>query len=203
MDRSNIVPFGKYKGQPLQTLLDDPDYALWLGTQDWFRDRYAEIHAFLLAQAKSETASLEAQLLPPPAGDPSLDPYLVSSVAGTPPLHATDGVYAVCGQTPVHLIHDGERWLMVAGNGKHKKRRKDFASPFLAHAIRTAVAWYGPARMDWQLEPRPSRTAREEERLLGIERAPELYSVEQDPDWEPEPDPVPEPETTPEPEPET
>lgn len=59
-------------------------------------------------------------------------------------------VTAVCGKTLVWLARDGDRWLMYAGS-RHS-RRKDFASPYLAHAQRTAEAWYGPAASGWQVE---------------------------------------------------
>jgi len=59
-------------------------------------------------------------------------------------------VSAVCGQTRVWLTRDCDRWLMFAGT--QKSRRRDFASPFLEHAIRTAEARYGPAAGGWQVE---------------------------------------------------
>jgi len=59
-------------------------------------------------------------------------------------------VTAVCGHTRVWLARDGDRWLMYAGS--RQARRKDFASPYLAHAQRTAEAWYGPAVNGWQVE---------------------------------------------------
>ena len=33
-----IVPFGKYKGQPLEVLRSDPQYCEWLTAQGWFRE---------------------------------------------------------------------------------------------------------------------------------------------------------------------
>lgn len=59
-------------------------------------------------------------------------------------------VTAICGQTRVWLARDGDRWLMYAGS-RHS-RRKDFASPYLAHAVRTAETWYGPPAGGWQVE---------------------------------------------------
>ncbi|MGC8761942.1 MAG: hypothetical protein ACP5VC_18465 [Bryobacteraceae bacterium] len=59
-------------------------------------------------------------------------------------------VTAVCGDTRVWLARDGDRWLMYAGS-RHSRRR-DFASPYLAHAVRTAEAWYGPAAIGWRVE---------------------------------------------------
>jgi len=61
-----------------------------------------------------------------------------------------EGVTAECGGTRIWLVRDGDRWLMFAGT--RKNRRKDFASPFLEHAQRTAEAWYGPAQEGWHAE---------------------------------------------------
>jgi hypothetical protein len=59
------------------------------------------------------------------------------------------GVVGDCGGTRVWLVRAGERWLMYAGSRKASGRRRDFASPFLAHAIRTAEQWYGAPGGGW------------------------------------------------------
>lgn len=59
-------------------------------------------------------------------------------------------VTGVCGKTRVWLARDGDRWLMYAGT--RRSRRRDFASPYLAHAVRTAEAWYGPCAGGWEVE---------------------------------------------------
>ena len=56
-------------------------------------------------------------------------------------------VTATCGSTRVWLVREGDRWLMFAGT--RSSRRKDFASPFLNHAQRTAEAWYGAPEKGW------------------------------------------------------
>ena len=61
---------------------------------------------------------------------------------------------ADCGGTRVWLVRDGERWLMFVGGRRAGNRRKDFASPFLEHAIRTAEAWYGTPAGGWRREER-------------------------------------------------
>jgi hypothetical protein len=52
-------------------------------------------------------------------------------------------VTALCGCTQVWLVRDGGRWFMFEGSHRPESRRRDFASPFLVHAQRTAEAWYG------------------------------------------------------------
>lgn len=63
-----------------------------------------------------------------------------------------DCVSALCGGTRIWLARDGGRWLMFAGSRKANGRRKDFASPFLAHAKRTAEHWYGAPATGWHAE---------------------------------------------------
>lgn len=38
-----IVPFGKYKGKPIEAMVLDEAYCDWLAGQDWFRERYSTI----------------------------------------------------------------------------------------------------------------------------------------------------------------
>ena len=66
-------------------------------------------------------------------------------------IHGDTGcVVADCGGTRVWLVREGERWMMFRGSRKAGGRRRDFASPFLAHAIRTAEQWYGAPSAGWR-----------------------------------------------------
>ena len=58
-------------------------------------------------------------------------------------------VSTTCGTTRVWLARDGDRWLMFAGT--RTSRRRDFASPFLSHAQRTAESWYGAPEKGWHV----------------------------------------------------
>lgn len=78
----------------------------------------------------------------------AVDP--VEQAAGMP--RDADCVWAVCGGMRIWLVRDGDRWLMFAGSRKAGGRRKDFASPFLAHAMRTVEQWYGAPAGSWQAE---------------------------------------------------
>jgi hypothetical protein len=57
-----------------------------------------------------------------------------------------------CGGTKVWLVKDGERWLLFVGSRKPNGRRRDFATPYVEHAIRTAEQWYGTAGGGWRAE---------------------------------------------------
>jgi hypothetical protein len=41
---AEIVPFGKYKGQPVEVLAADTDYCEWLTAQPWFKARYTSVY---------------------------------------------------------------------------------------------------------------------------------------------------------------
>lgn len=41
--RGEVIPFGKYKGQPIEVLAHDDQYRDWLMTQDWFRSRFPQL----------------------------------------------------------------------------------------------------------------------------------------------------------------
>jgi hypothetical protein len=66
-----------------------------------------------------------------------------------------------CGGTRIWLVKDGERWLMYVGSRKAGGRRRDFASPYLEHAIRTAEQWYGAAGGGWRAEKGSDGRARQ------------------------------------------
>ena len=39
-----ILPFGKYKGKPIEVLATDPQYKEWLQAQPWFEKNYPAIY---------------------------------------------------------------------------------------------------------------------------------------------------------------
>jgi hypothetical protein len=43
MNQSPIVPFGKYKGQPVEVLASDPQYVEWLLSQSSIKVKYPDI----------------------------------------------------------------------------------------------------------------------------------------------------------------
>lgn len=40
----NIIPFGKYKGKPIETLATDKEYTQWLLAQSWFREKNINLY---------------------------------------------------------------------------------------------------------------------------------------------------------------
>jgi uncharacterized protein (DUF3820 family) len=45
---AEIVPFGKYKGRPVEALAADEDYCEWLTAQPWFRQKYGNVYNILI-----------------------------------------------------------------------------------------------------------------------------------------------------------
>ncbi len=73
---------------------------------------------------------------------------------------SADVYTAVCRDAAVWLVRQGSRWVMFAGSRWPQSRRRDFASPSLEHAKRTAEAWYGPAPDGWRAEGPQRKTRR-------------------------------------------
>lgn len=51
----DTVPFGRYRGKPVEDMLADTDYMAWLEGQPWFRARFAHLLARRDADAASRT----------------------------------------------------------------------------------------------------------------------------------------------------
>lgn len=45
---TDVVPFGKYRGKPVEALAEDRQYCEWLVGQEWFRSRYTAIHTLII-----------------------------------------------------------------------------------------------------------------------------------------------------------
>jgi hypothetical protein len=45
---AGVVPFGKYKGQPIESMRADAAYCDWLMAQNWFRERYTPIYQIIV-----------------------------------------------------------------------------------------------------------------------------------------------------------
>lgn len=48
MSNDKIIPFGKYKGQPLEALHGDPKYCEWLISQAGIKERYPAIYTLII-----------------------------------------------------------------------------------------------------------------------------------------------------------
>ena len=54
---SDIIPFGKYKGQPVEVLAADRQYLSGSAGQSWFRERYQNIYAMFVNNFAEPTES--------------------------------------------------------------------------------------------------------------------------------------------------
>jgi hypothetical protein len=48
MSENRVVPFGKYKGQPIEAMAEDTQYMEWLTAQSWFRERYQQFYTLII-----------------------------------------------------------------------------------------------------------------------------------------------------------
>jgi hypothetical protein len=56
---SDIVPFGKYKGQPLEAMAADQQYVDWLLQQAWFRDKFTSLYTVIVNNFQEPTETPE------------------------------------------------------------------------------------------------------------------------------------------------
>jgi hypothetical protein len=54
-----IIPFGKYKGQPLEVMSQDKQYVDWLTAQPWFRERFQNIYTLVVNNFQEPTETPE------------------------------------------------------------------------------------------------------------------------------------------------
>ncbi len=52
--RQPVVPFGKYKGKPVECLLQDESYAKWLVGQDWFQQKFQTMYTLVINNYHAE-----------------------------------------------------------------------------------------------------------------------------------------------------
>lgn len=52
---SETVPFGKYRGRPVEDMLADAEYMTWLEAQPWFRERFLHLLSRRDAEAANRT----------------------------------------------------------------------------------------------------------------------------------------------------
>ena len=45
---TQLVPFGKYKGQPVEAMLSDVAYCSWLSEQPWLKDRFPVVQTLII-----------------------------------------------------------------------------------------------------------------------------------------------------------
>lgn len=122
---------------PLDVPMDDATITVWNGQRFVAWDKWLATAPIVCAE-KPEDASLAVH-------------QNATCVAGE------------CGGTKVWLVKEGERWLMYVGSRRAGGRRRDFATPYVEHAIRTAEQWYGAPSNGWHAEKgsdgRPRETA--------------------------------------------
>ena len=52
--KDKIIPFGKYRGQPVEVLLADDKYTQWLQAQAWFAERFKDLAVAIANGSKAE-----------------------------------------------------------------------------------------------------------------------------------------------------
>ncbi len=84
-----VIPFGKYKGQPVEVVVQDRQYVEWLTAQPWFRERFANIHTLIVNNFQEPTETpvhnaLQARFLDPAFRARFFEVVRANAVAGAP-----------------------------------------------------------------------------------------------------------------------
>src|SRR4030095_5425364 len=80
--KTDIVPFGKYKGQPVEVLAEDPEYCDWLTGPEWFRLNVRGIHTLIINQFGPPTETPDHNALQALFTDPIFAARLVLATHG-------------------------------------------------------------------------------------------------------------------------
>ena len=54
-----IVPFGKYRGKPVEALAQDRQYVDWLTAQPWFREKFGNMYTLIVNNFQEPTETPE------------------------------------------------------------------------------------------------------------------------------------------------
>ncbi|MDD4991581.1 MAG: hypothetical protein PHR83_05030 [Paludibacter sp.] len=54
-----LLPFGKYKGQPIEILFSDKDYTKWLLEQSWFKEKHLNLYSVVINNFQEPTETPE------------------------------------------------------------------------------------------------------------------------------------------------
>lgn len=60
---AEVIPFGRYKGQPVEALAQDKGYTDWLMAQPWFRERYGNMYTLIVNNFREPSETPEHNAL--------------------------------------------------------------------------------------------------------------------------------------------
>lgn len=86
----NVVPFGKYRGQPVESMAADRAYCDWLMAQGWFRERYANVYTLIVNNFGEPTETPEHNALQARFLDEVFCRGLLSALRWSPLVDATE-----------------------------------------------------------------------------------------------------------------
>ncbi len=66
----NRITFGKYKGQPVEVLVQDPEYVVWLVQQPWVKEKFPQLYTDITTNV-FDVERIWMQLETPPGTIPS------------------------------------------------------------------------------------------------------------------------------------
>jgi hypothetical protein len=159
---SKLIPFGKYAGQPIEVLRNDPSYVQWLMGQDWFRNRFTAIHTLIVNNFGEPTETPEHNTLQAQFLDDGFCRKLLAKLEWPP---VTEGARFVRERRDEHL----EAWL-----AKAEATLSEFQKPSPAErsAVYEAERYAdNPSMEGWVARIRDTAAQCREKRLATLAKA--------------------------------
>jgi hypothetical protein len=127
------VPFGKYKGLPIEVLLSDHAYSDWLAQQNWLLDRFPAIHTLVINNHGEPTETPEHNALQAKFFDRAWQLALLKAVA--------PGLFEITEREFSKFCYDEEMEQELARKYENKPSHGRARAAFLADEIKiNAVA---------------------------------------------------------------
>lgn len=99
-----IVPFGKYKGQPIEVMTADQQYVEWLKQQPWFKDKYTNVYNTIINYAQEPAETPEHNALQIKFLDEIYIKKFTEFVIGGDWKYSRHEIQVECGQPPIDVV---------------------------------------------------------------------------------------------------
>jgi hypothetical protein len=139
--KGEVIPFGKYKGQPIEILLADTQYRDWLLTKSWFAEKHQTIYNTIINYGAEPTDTPEHNAMQARFLDDMLCKRLIHVVREK---HCAE----VKDKSPSHFAHIHEREVQRTpyAFGKHPKDRDNILYAYVREHTKEHVTEYYSGR---------------------------------------------------------
>ena len=162
LEDSKLIPFGKYAGQPIEVLRNDPSYVQWLMGKDWFRNRFTAIHTLIVNNFGEPTETPEHNTLQAQFLDDGFCRKLLAKLEWPP---VTEGARFVRERRDEH-------WQKKLAKAEAALSELQKPSPAESAAVNEAERYADhPSTAEWAAQARERAAQYREKRLATLAEA--------------------------------